>query len=174
MIAAELGLSAPKCIRHHTLVQHAVRWLRNSRRCGVVLAEASGGHYEPDAIGWTNEGFHNIVVECKRSRSDFRADRKKLIHNDAVTDLYPGHERIYFTPKGLVKAEEVPEGWGLVELRGTRVYWVKRCPELNASQRDARRLAGSNYLYSAMRKLSIGRPFLADQGRFGPMPGEEG
>lgn len=168
-----LGLDGARSIRHHSLVQHAVRWLRNSRKCGVVLAEPSGSSYEPDAIGWTRQGFHSIVVECKRSRGDFRADRKKLIHNDAVTDEYPGHERVFFTPSGLVTADEVPEGWGLVELRGKRVYWVKKCQKLRDTKRcDARRLAGNHYLYSAMRKVSIGRMFDPARGRFGPMPEE--
>ena len=33
-----------------------------------------------------------------------------------------GSERFYFAPKGLISPDELPEGWGLLELKGGRVY----------------------------------------------------
>ena len=53
------------------------------------------------------------MIECKASRADFFADRKKPArqHPD-VMGL--GHGRYYMTPPNLVRADEVPEGWGLL------------------------------------------------------------
>jgi len=103
---------------HEKLVTAAVAWLRRYG-CGVVLSEQSCASGEtPDAIGW-KRACHSVVVECKISRADFLADRDKPFR------LKPGRgmgcERFYLAPAGLVSANEVPEGWGLLELRGREV-----------------------------------------------------
>lgn len=79
-------------------------------------------YQEPDAIGWRNNGA-SILVECKASRSDFFADRKKF-HN--VANCSMGSYRFYLTPAGLVRPAEVPEPWGLLEIHGARVHQVHR------------------------------------------------
>lgn len=100
---------------HYVLVSAAIRWLRGTRKCPVVFSEhVTRLNLTPDAIGWYWDW--SILVECKASRSDFFADRKKPIHADP--DGYPGQERWYLTPPGLVKLEELPPGWGLAELHG--------------------------------------------------------
>lgn len=108
---------------HDDLVQRSVRWLRTTMKCGIVYAEiVTCCPITPDAIGWY--GNWSILVECKRSRSDFRADRKKphLIDPNAG----PGQERWYLTPPGLVRPEEVPEEWGLAEVHPKSVRKVKQ------------------------------------------------
>jgi len=90
----------------------------------VVFAEMTTGLWlTPDAIGW-HVGW-SILVEAKVSRRDFRADRKKLIHNPAFAERCPGQERWYLTPEGLVTSDEVPGAWGLLEVQGRRVVEVK-------------------------------------------------
>ncbi len=98
---------------HSQLVQKAVGWLRNYR-CGVILSEQACVSGEmPDAIGW-KRACHSVLVECKISRSDFLADRAKpfrLKPNRGV-----GCERFYLVPVGLINIEELPQGWGLLEV----------------------------------------------------------
>lgn len=41
-----------------------------------------------------------------------------------------GHYRWYLAPKGLLKKEEIPPGWGLLEAKGNRVYRVSDPPSM--------------------------------------------
>jgi len=107
-------------VNHAELVDRGVRWLRGTRGCRVVLAEPGTGigGVVPDLIGWSASGTE--LVEVKVSRSDFAADRRKPIH--WLEAHYPGRLRWYLTPAGLVVQDEVPDGWGLAELLGGRIY----------------------------------------------------
>src|SRR6266581_2287804 len=97
---------------HSQLVQQAVIWLR-AYRCGVILSEQSCANGEmPDAIGW-KRACHSVLIECKISRSDFLADRDKPFRQKSELGL--GCERFYLTPPRLLRAEELPVGWGLLE-----------------------------------------------------------
>ena len=97
---------------HAQLVERAVRWLR-AYRCGVVLSEQACVSGEmPDAIGW-KRACHSVLVECKVTRADFLADRAKPFR--LKPEKAVGSERFYLTPPGLVKVEELPAGWGLLE-----------------------------------------------------------
>ena len=103
---------------HSQLVEKAVRWLR-SCRCGVVLSEQACVSGEmPDTIGW-KRACHSVLVECKVTRSDFLADRGK--HFRLKPEQGVGCERFYLVPAGLVRSEELPAGWGLLELRRGRI-----------------------------------------------------
>ena len=103
---------------HAQLVEKAVHWLR-SYRCGVILSEQACANGEmPDAIGW-KRACHSVLVECKISRADFLADRAKPFRQK--THLGMGCERYYLVPDGLLRAEELPNGWGLLELRNRRI-----------------------------------------------------
>ncbi len=98
---------------HDDLVKRARRWLTSTARCRFVLTEMRSvyAYEEPDAIGW--RGTVSIVIECKTSRSDFMADKKK---GAAKASKRLGAFRLYMTPPGLLKPEETPEGWGLLEV----------------------------------------------------------
>lgn len=99
-----------KEITHKRLVKAAGAWL--GQRCRVVATEVTTMASEtPDAIGWSGSGVC-IVIECKKSRSDFRANAKKR-HESQGWGV--GDERWLLTPPGLVEASEVPDGWGLLE-----------------------------------------------------------
>ena len=107
---------------HAQMVQRAVRWLR-SYRCGVVLSEQACASGEmPDAIGW-KRACHSVLVECKVTRADFLADRDKPCRMKPQNGV--GCERFYFTPGGLVRPEELPAGWGLLEWRNRGVEMVQ-------------------------------------------------
>lgn len=92
--------------------------------CTIVLSELTSVAGEiPDAIGWRYG--HSVLVECKVSRSDFFADAAKphRIHGSG-----PGEVRYFMVPEGLVKAAELPEGWGLLEVSGRSVNTVLKAP----------------------------------------------
>lgn len=104
---------------HSRLVHRAVRWLHNTRKCAVTLWERTC-HFSseiPDAIGWEPDGW-SILVECKATRGDFLKDKRKT-HRQNEHSM--GQERWYFTPPALVSVDELPAGWGLLELHGDRV-----------------------------------------------------
>ena len=107
---------------HPKLVALAVAWLRRYR-CGVVLSEQACVSGEmPDAIGW-KKACHSVLVECKVSRADFLADREKPFRQQPETGV--GCERYYLAPKGLIRGEELPAGWGLLEASGREIEKVK-------------------------------------------------
>ncbi len=110
---------------HDEIVERAVRWLRNTKRCGVVLSElASSSSETPDAIGWVNGGRWSYLVECKTSRSDFYADKHKPGRVGFRITMGMGRERYYMAPDGILSAELVQKhrpAWGLLEIKGRRV-----------------------------------------------------
>ena len=135
---------------HAQLVEKAVRWLR-SYCCGVVLSEQACVSGEmPDAIGW-KQACHSVLVECKVTRADFLADRAKPFRQKPQMGV--GSERFYFTPPALVKIEELPSGWGLLELRRGRVELV------HASAKNLRTATGFRYemnlLLACLRRVEL-------------------
>lgn len=111
---------------HAELVERAVRWLRGTQQCGLVLSEfvAGGCREVPDAIGWKYGGRWSVLVECKTSVNDFYAEAGKPGRRSE--DLYGGigRERYYMAEKGVLDAERVRKnrpGWGLLEIAGKRV-----------------------------------------------------
>ena len=135
---------------HMQLVEKAVRWLR-SYRCGVVLSEQACSSGEmPDAIGW-KQACHSVLVECKVTRADFLADRAKPFRQKPEKGV--GSERFYLTPPALVKIEELPTGWGLLEHRRGRIELVQ------ASEKNLRTAAGfrceMNLLLASLRRVEV-------------------
>jgi len=135
---------------HAQLVERAVRWLRGYR-CGVVLSEQACVSGEmPDAIGWKRAN-HSVLVECKVTRADFLADRVKPFRLKPEKGV--GSERFYITPMGLVKVEELPAGWGLLECRRGRIEM------LQASAKNLRTAVGFGYemnlLLASLRRVEV-------------------
>ena len=135
---------------HAQLVERAVRWLRGYR-CGVVLSEQACVSGEmPDAIGW-KQACHSVLVECKVTRADFLADRAKPFRLKPEKGV--GSERFYMAPPGLVKIEELPAGWGLLECRRGRVEM------LQPSVKNLRTAVGFRYemnlLLSSLRRVEV-------------------
>jgi len=107
---------------HDELVDRAARWLRNTRKCGVVATEEqSAAGVVPDAIGW--KSYASYLIECKVTRSDFLADQKKF--HRRYPEYGMGNHRYYMTPPGLLSSDELPEDWGLLEVDGRCVHVVK-------------------------------------------------
>lgn len=106
---------------HNDLCLVAVKWLQRANSaggpgCHVAISECRSGWTGeiPDAIGFRAAGFDDgsTVVECKTSRADFLADRKKA-HRIAGG---LGNWRYFMAPTGLIRPDELPDGWGLLEV----------------------------------------------------------
>ena len=128
----------------------AVGWLRRYR-CGVVLSEPACASGEmPDAFGWKKK-CHSVLVECKASRPDFLADRDKPFRQRPETGV--GCERYYMAAKGLIRVEEIPAGWGLLEVSGREVEKVK------PSAKNLRSEMGVGYemnlLLASLRRVEV-------------------
>jgi hypothetical protein len=137
-------------VTHAQLVEKAVRWLR-SYRCGVVLSEQACASGEmPDAIGW-KQACHSVLVECKVTRPDFLADRAKPFRRKPQQGI--GCERFYLAAAGLIRIEELPQGWGLLEQRSGRVEVAY------PAAKNLRTAAGFRYemnlLLASLRRVEI-------------------
>jgi hypothetical protein len=153
---------------HQQLVRLAEHWLRSRYRCGIVLSEQSCASGEtPDVIGWKGIGApgsrrgcaswggdkcRSVVVECKISRADFLADQEKPFRQNP--ELAMGCERFYLAPQGLIRPDELPAKWGLLESKGREVRMaVKPCRQ---SQRS---LTGfqweMNLLLASLRRVEV-------------------
>ena len=107
---------------HAELVKLACVWLKR-QRCVVILPEArhNATIEIPDAIGWTYDG-RSLVVECKASRADFLADKKKPHRQFGM-----GTFRYFLAPKGILFQSDFPGpfdsqpcSWGWIEPRGSK------------------------------------------------------
>jgi hypothetical protein len=112
-------------ITHKALVKRASLWLRNSQSYTVVLSELSTNAGEvPDVIGFRSCDGNSLLIECKASRADFLSDKKKYFRQNPYMGM--GSLRYMFAIRGLIKPEELPEGWGLLEGTANRIYVVKK------------------------------------------------
>jgi len=135
---------------HAQLVANAVHWLRRYR-CGVILSEQACASGEmPDAIGWKS-ACHSVLVECKVTRSDFLADRAKPFRLKPEQGV--GCERFYLVPAGLLRHEELPAGWGLLELRHNKIETIR------PSAKNLRTATGFRYemnlLLASLRRVEV-------------------
>ncbi len=140
----------PQTMTHAQLVEKAVRWLRRYR-CGVVLSEQACVSGEmPDAIGW-KRACHSVLIECKVTRADFLADRAKPFRLKPEQGV--GCERFYLVPEGLVRCEELPVGWGLLEIDRGKIEIAR------ASAKNLRTATGFRYemnlLLASLRRVEV-------------------
>ncbi|MBB3017663.1 hypothetical protein FHR70_000703 [Microvirga lupini] len=97
-----------------------MKWLKRANSaggpgCHVAVSECRSGWTGevPDAIGFRAAGSYDdgsVVVECKTSRADFLADRKKAHRTTGGC----GNWRYFMAPEGLISPDELPPGWGLL------------------------------------------------------------
>jgi len=119
-------------VTHEDLVDIGRRWLAAAKSspsypkptwthgaCHVVLTEVAALAEIPDVIGWS--GDKSILIECKTSVSDFKADAKKAFR---APGKGLGAVRMFLTPVGLLAGQVLPGGWGLLETNGKTVRVV--------------------------------------------------
>lgn len=127
---------------HESLIVPAAIWLQ--ARASIVITEMTTVGEEPDAIGFNPSG--SILVEVKVTRADFLRDGAKFFRREPKSGM--GNLRYYFCPKGLLREDELPEKWGLVEFDGVRSRVKKKAEHQGCNARAEQRL-----LISAMRRI---------------------
>ncbi len=143
---------------HRELVEKGYKWLMN-KNCGFAFKELSTINGEiPDVIGF--KSFGTILIECKTSRQDFKADSKKSFRRCEWQGV--GKYRFYLCPKDMVKSEELPDKWGLLYINEKGKIRQKIGPKGNIwdHQKDflftERNIENEMQLmYSALRRLHI-------------------
>lgn len=101
---------------------------------------------------------HSVLIEAKVSRSDFLADRRKPFRQTPEYGM--GSQRFYICPKGMIKKEELPDGWGLIYVypdgKAVKQYspWSGNIAE-RAEPLPKNILAEHGLMYSALRRLHI-------------------
>lgn len=144
---------------HSELVNIAYRYCLKNCSVGVAFREFKSITSEiADVIGF-GAWEHSVLIECKVSRSDFLSDKKKLFRKDPKLGM--GKQRFYCCPEGLIKKEELPDGWGLIwvdEKRKARcVYspYKGNIQERNSGFNERNLSAEMSILYSALRRLAL-------------------
>lgn len=139
-------------ITHDSLVKRAKRWLENAHgtkfACGVVLAEFNCTLPEiPDVIGFSNH--RSILIECKVSRADFKADKYKP-HRHHVRGI--GNHRYFLTLPDVACAEDIADGWGLLYATDKKIIEIK---ESDYFSEDSVKAGEWSILYSVVRRLNL-------------------
>jgi hypothetical protein len=92
-----------------------------------------------------------VLVECKITRADFLADREKPFRRKPERGV--GSERFYLAPSALIKLEELPAGWGLLEYRRGHIEM------LQPSAKNLRTAVGFRYemnlLLASLRRVEV-------------------
>jgi len=131
-------------MNHAELVERACRWLRNTKRCSIVVAEYTFQFESPDGFGWSPQG--TILIECKSRRPDFLAHKRKMARRAPYYGM--GNCRYYFANPGVVlSSEELPEHWGLLVPAGSVVHVIAE-----ARWRDGDRFQESRLALSLLRQ----------------------
>ncbi|MDR0472327.1 MAG: hypothetical protein LBH43_01455 [Treponema sp.] len=122
--------------------------------CTVVITEISANTWSmeiPDILGFCSKA--SILIECKASRTDFLRDKDKVFRNPSVANMAMGSQRWYLAPFGIIKKEEVSDGWGLLEVHryhDIHVSVFARIQEKNWKSEQ-------NILISVMRRLNVAK-----------------
>ena len=147
-----MGKSLSIAARHAQLVARATEWLRRNYKCGIILAEQYCATGEvPDVIAW--RGFcKSVLVECKVSRSDFLADAHKPFRQKSEEGL--GSQRFYMAPAGMIRADELPKHWGLLELTGREVRMTVK-PGRADLRSEVGLMKEMNLLLASLRRVEV-------------------
>lgn len=133
-------------MNHKQLVKRAAEWLRLRGHTIVITELRTLASETPDAYGY--KGGVSTIIECKASRSDFLADKKKRFR--VCPEYGMGDKRYYMVPKGLVSESELPAGWGLLEVSDKQVRHARGADKTRANK-DAETIL----LASVIRRLEI-------------------
>ena len=100
---------------------------------------------------WVEAGFAFGPGGVQVTRADFLADRAKPFRQKPEQGV--GSERFYLTPASLVKVQELPAGWGLLEYRRGRIE------RMQDSAKNLRTATGFRYemnlLLASLRRVEV-------------------
>jgi len=145
-------------MKHDELVELGAKYLEGYRTaCGksmpahAVVTTGIGSGETPDVLAFYGSG-HTTLIEVKVSRADFLKDGKKWFRRRPERGM--GNRRYYLAPAGLIKVEELPDKWGLMELRGEKIKVVK----LAEHTTDVCKYAEISVLMSLIRRIGQNAP----------------
>ena len=137
---------------HQQLIDLAEQWLRRRYRCGIVLSEQSCASGEvPDVIGWKNS-CRSVLIECKVSRSDFLADCEKPFRRKPEIGM--GCERFYLAPQGMIRSDELPRAWGLLECKRREITVAVKASRTN-QRTEIGLMWEMNLLLASLRRVEV-------------------
>jgi hypothetical protein len=147
-----MGKSSSNEDKHAQLVARATQWLRRNYKCGIILAEQYCATGEvPDVIAW--KGFSkSVLVECKVSRADFLADSNKPFRQKPEEGL--GSQRFYMASAGMIRLDELPKHWGLLELTGREVRMTVK-PGRADLRSEVGLMKEMNLLLASLRRVEV-------------------
>jgi hypothetical protein len=93
-------------------------------------------------------GAHSVLIECKASRSDFLSDKDKFFRRQE--DYGMGDKRYYAALVGMISPNELPAGWGLLEVAERQIREV-----VDALPKKSNKRRECIMLMSALRRLEI-------------------
>jgi len=111
-------ISRPQCTNdniieytHDFLNKKGYSFLMKFCYFGFIDFNNPSGEY-PDVIGF--RGDYSFVLEIKTSIEDFELDKQKPHRQN--TSFGMGDFRFFFTRKNLLTINQLPDGWGLIEI----------------------------------------------------------
>jgi len=142
---------------HDELVAIGAKYLQDHRTIlgrrlpgHSIITTGIGSGETPDIIGFYGSGA-STLIEVKVSRADFRADAKKSFRREPGRGM--GNTRYYLAPKGLLKPEELPIKWGLMEAFNGKIKVVKL-----AEHQEAAKNGEMSVLMSLIRRIGRNSP----------------
>lgn len=133
---------------HKELIKESVCWLKRKQHYIIITEMVSGAGEQADAIGWKGTG--STLIECKASKTDYKADNKKSYRHFGE-DNGMGNYRYYFIPKGLNIS--LDSKWGVIEFDGRVCRVIKKAEYCKADLDRERQL-----LLSAIRRIGENSP----------------
>lgn len=150
-------MTYPEKITHSELIELGRDWLikpfRNATPyghsgCGVVITDLSTAEWEtPDVLGFC--GKCSILIECKVSLSDFKADQKKPFREHPTIGV--GYQRWYMAPEGIIPHDKIPPKWGLLEVTPDRYIHAT----IHSEPHENNKSSEITMLISLLRRLNI-------------------
>lgn len=117
-----------------------------------------GGERSADAIAtnlWQSNNYKIVGFEIKSSRSDWLREIKDPSKADVISSMCD--EWVIVTAPGIVQTDELPEAWGLMELKGNGLHTKVKPPKLSAPKAITR-----NFLASLLRRaVTVGEQEVA-------------
>jgi hypothetical protein len=93
-----------------------------------------------------------VLVECKVSRADFLADAAKPFRLKSEEGM--GSQRFYMAPAGMIRPNELPKQWGLLELQVRDVRVVVKPGRLDLRS-EVGLMKEMNLLLASLRRVEV-------------------